>query len=217
MKNIYCSLVLLSILSYAGGDILPINKTLIDANIAIVPQNMVTEKNDKQPILVTSKEKVKKVVEVKYISKYYLGLTLSQASFDGNINIGNLDNGNPLGVIGKVGYNFSNNLAVEARAGLGLKKDSIGTVSNEWERIMGLYIKPKVDIMENIEIFGLLGYGAVKHKINTNVISKDGLSYGLGASYSLDKNWSLETDAVRYAKSANENMDTYSMGFTYKF
>lgn len=217
MNNTFYSILFLPILIYSGGDIQPIDinmDNVIENNDMV---NVVIEKPEKLNIL--SNDKTEEKVEQLSVNStnYYIGASVAQASFDGETNGNVLKNGHPVGIIGKVGYDFSNYLGLEARVGLGIKKDTIGQSENRWESLWGAYLKPKVNLTKQIKAFGVVGYGAVNQKINNNSVNSDGFSYGVGASYDVNQDWSVVVDAVRYATEDNHDVDAYALGLEYRF
>ncbi|MGQ5523080.1 porin [Chitinimonas sp. PSY-7] len=125
--------------------------------------------------------------------------------------IKNLSNGLGAGV----GYRIMENLAVEG-AYTGLKNRHT-SMANKNLRASAVGILP---VSSDIEVFGKLGWGA--HNNSNN----DGVTYGLGASYAVDKNLAVRVDYDRmktgYSQIAtsggrSQHIDTYSAGVQYKF
>ncbi|MBU1667429.1 porin family protein [bacterium] len=217
MRVYFYSTILLSVFSYAGGDIVPVELEMKDA---ITSNNIVKVEPIQKESLIKNSTIDKKVDRVKNFTnpqKYYIGILGAEASFDGKTNNGVLKNGHPLGIIAKVGYNVSNYLALETRAGVGLKKDTVSQGESQWQSLFGVYVKPKINLNKNMELFGLIGYGAVKQKINSSTIHANGSSYGAGASYHLNQDWSMAVDAVRYASEDDYDVDAYALGLEYRF
>ncbi len=217
MNNTFYSILFLPILIYSGGDIQPIDinmDNVIENNDMV---NVVIGKPEKLNIL--SNDKIGGKVEQLSVNStnYYIGVSVAQASFDGETNGNVLKNGHPIGLMAKVGYDMSTYIGLEARVGLGIKKDTIAQAENKWENLWGAYLKPKVKLSKKIEAFGLVGYGAAKQKINNSSISNNGFSYGAGASYDVNQDWSVVVDAVRYATEDNHDVDAYALGLEYRF
>ena len=137
-----------------------------------------------------------------------LSTTVAQAQWYGEIGVtplsvkatvdGNTLKANPtmLGLV--LGYELNPNLALEALAASNIDSDAIrfnGTdvpgTSLKVNRAYGLFIKPKVMLTDNLELFGRLG--AIDSKITGQVdgYSVTGtdhdVSYGLGLNYHFSK------------------------------
>ncbi|TSJ87065.1 porin [Chitinimonas sp. BJB300] len=123
----------------------------------------------------------------------------------------NLSNGLTAGV----GYRVMENIALEgAYTGL---KDRKTSMSDKNMRVSALGILP---VGNNVEVFGKLSWAG--HNNNNN----DGMAYGLGATYALDKNLAVRVDYDRMNTGYNQvntvnrntqHINTYSAGMQYKF
>lgn len=214
MNNLFYSIMFVPVLIYAGGDIEPIDVNMDNVIENNDLPNVVVEEKKELSVLSNDENEEKEAV---YPAKYYIGLSVAQASFDGETNGNVLKNGHPLGVIAKVGYDVSTYMALEARVGVGVKKDTIAQAEDKWKTLWGAYLKPKVNLTKQVEAFGLVGYGAVNQKINNNSVNSDGFSYGAGALYHLNQDWSMTVDAVRYATKGDNDTDAYALGLEYRF
>ena len=125
------------------------------------------------------------------------------------------------------GYNIMENLAVEGMIAFGTnnakdKTDSglTGDVT-KIKNMVGLYIKPNVDVSSNVNLFARIGYARTSYtgtdgddpwKAN---ISK--LSYGIGASYAITPKISLNGDYMHYFKKEGVTSRGFTVGMGYKF
>lgn len=220
MRQLFYSLCLLPILGYAGGDIQPIEMNYDnyeDVVVAEEPPVVVPEKKQSVVEVIPKKEVVVPPVVVPS-SNYYVGLSGAIADVDGSSSSIIIENANPLAVIGKMGYNFSDNLGIEGRAGVGIKKDEINALANsEVDQVLGVYLKPNVDIAENINLFALLGYANAQQKLNDTKLKTDGFSGGIGLGYKVTEAWEVVADAVRYGKEDSNRLDMFSLGLNYNF
>jgi hypothetical protein len=208
MKNIIYSTLLLSALGYAGG-------MIGESNVGhIIDQSDMAAANQ---VVVTPPKVVVTPTKVEEATNFYVGLSLAATEVNGESTTVILKGANPLAAIGKVGYNITENIAIEGRAGLGVKKDTIGSETSEIDNLAAVYIKPNVNVTHNINLFGLLGYGKVKQTLINESIVTSGASYGVGAAYNLNSTWAVVADAVRYAKEDNNRVDAYSIGVEYAF
>ena len=143
----------------------------------------------------------------------------------GNINLANnastkTDSAKTYGVNLKAGYSFNEYLALEAKYLYTPWGDESKTL-----RHYGLYIKPTAPINENIDVYGLLGYG--KTKCQTLNESFKGFAWGLGAEYNFSKKkdglkngWGVYAEYTRpLKKSGTKNITTNALsgGVSYHF
>ena len=75
------------------------------------------------------------------------------------------------------------------------------------------------NVAKNVDVNWKLGYAPSEVKLNNTTKSADTAVYGLGAAYSLDKNWSLTADWYRYHDFAalSTKVDTLQFGAKYNF
>ena len=116
----------------------------------------------------------------------------------------------PAAIRGVLGYEINPNLAVEGLVALGIGDDElrgngqeIPDVKVETSSVFGIYAKPKVNFTPELEGFVRVGYA--RSKITTEApagseasTSKSGFSYGLGVSYALSPQISLNVDYMSY-------------------
>jgi outer membrane autotransporter protein len=116
----------------------------------------------------------------------------------------------PAAIRGVLGYEINPNLAVEGLVALGIGDDElrgngqeIQGVKVEMSSVFGIYAKPKVNFTPELEGFVRVGYA--RSKITTEApagaeasTSKSGFSYGLGVSYALSPQISLNVDYMSY-------------------
>jgi len=94
----------------------------------------------------------------------------------------------------------------------------------------GGYIKPKYPVAEMAEVYALLGYAqnSINFKNGAGNTFMDGFSWGLGASYLLNKNISFALDYVNMGTQSSTSLDghdfdydmnayTVNIGVNYKF
>ena len=122
------------------------------------------------------------------------------------------------------GADVASNLAVEGILALSASEDSPTfngqptAASVKVNNMFGLYLKPHVNVTDNFEVFGRLGYINTKASISAlgvNLSDKaDGKSYGLGASLKLTKSASLTGDYMVYDDS---DTNALTMGLRYNF
>jgi len=120
----------------------------------------------------------------------------------------------------KAGYSFTDYLAIEAQYLYTPWGDKDKTLKH-----YGIYIKPTAPVNENIDVYGLLGYG--KTECETLNQSYKGLAWGLGAEYTfgekkdgLKNGWGVYAEYTRpLKKSGSKNITTnvLNTGVSYHF
>ena len=120
----------------------------------------------------------------------------------------------------KAGYTFSEYLAVEAKYLYTPWGDKDKTLKH-----YGIYLKPIAPVNDNIDVYGLLGYG--KTECETLKQSYKGLAWGLGAEYTfgqkkngLKEGWGVYAEYTRpLKKSGSKNITTNALsgGVAYHF
>jgi outer membrane autotransporter protein len=128
---------------------------------------------------------------------------------------------------GIVGYELNPNVALEGLLSLGVG-DASATVSGDpvdtrVNRVVGLYVKPKVAVSQDIEFFARLGYARTKVTSTLTATgeaeseSASDVSYGLGASYRINDRWSAVVDYMRYPDKNGVRLQGLSAGLRVKF
>lgn len=135
----------------------------------------------------------------------------------------------PDAVIGYIGYDLHDNLAIEGSLSLGLGGPDTtvnGTsqsnpVSTKINHGYGIYVKPKVRVNESVEVFGRLGYAQGKSTSSTSTVSssetKSDWSYGLGVSYALSTKTYLTATWMRLYDKDSTKSNGLTVGLGYKF
>lgn len=128
-----------------------------------------------------------------------------------------------------VGVEINPNLAVEGLVGFGLSDDEIsvrglGTAAGsklEIDNVVGLYVKPKVKLSQNLEAFARAGFAHAKASASiagaSASASESGFSYGLGLSYSFSQNASLNVDYMSYLDKNATTVTGITVGVGFKF
>ena len=134
------------------------------------------------------------------------------------------------GVVGRVGYDFNKYIGVEGRV---LK--TMWAYEQQKIEHVGLFVKPMFPITEDLNIYGLLGYGKVETG-NKIVFDDSGIAWGVGLNYNLgDDEEELENNSTNVTvehsnglgvfidyerllqKSDSPDFDAVSLGVTYGF
>ena len=221
MKNSILSLVsiiALSGLSYAGGDIAPIEEPITEA-----------------PVIIDD-------------SAFYVGLGYSYISSNRTAThntLGEPNHGETArdmdssahNMLLQAGYQFNQYLAVEGRYTFSVSDlsltDNLNNGAEEDIDIdltnIALYLKPMYPIGD-LSVYGLLGYGKVERKNGTVAQNWDGsgFQWGLGAQYAIMDNllifadytlWYDEEDEAhsRVPRLLDTDFSAMSVGLSYKF
>ena len=101
-----------------------------------------------------------------------------------------------------LGTKVHENIAIEGMGAFGVSDSSIGGVTLKVNSAFGAYVKPFVNLGENAELFGKLGFTRVSGTASTSFASASssdsGLSYGGGAAYKFDSTTALVVSYMVY-------------------
>ena len=129
----------------------------------------------------------------------------------------------PSNLRGIVGYELNDNLAVESMLSLGLRDSSVKVGgfnsggSAEVDNMIGVFVKPKVHVGEGLEVFGRLGATRAKLSIGSENASDTSIAYGLGASYHINSQLSVNADYMTYHDKDDITLKGFTVGVGYKF
>jgi len=128
--------------------------------------------------------------------------------------------GKTYGVNLKAGFDLNEYIGIEGRYLYTPWGDEDKTLKH-----YGIYLKPNAPVTDNIDVYGLLGYG--KTECETLKESYKGLAWGLGAEYSFGKKtaglkegWGVYAEYTRPLKKSgakNIKTDVLSGGVSYHF
>jgi opacity protein-like surface antigen len=118
---------------------------------------------------------------------------------------------------GIVGWNVHPYLAVEGLLATGVKDDNTFGIKTKVSNAYGVYLKPKYDFGNGIQVFGRLGYVHTKIKSSFGTDSDGDVSYGVGASYSFNKQWYGSVDYTSYYDKDNVKASGVTLGVGYRF
>ena len=133
----------------------------------------------------------------------------------------------PKSLRGLVGYDFNENIALEGIVGFGIsesngteKKDGASSRGGKLRlnSVLGLYITPKLEVVDGLETFVRLGAARTSLKsketggtYDTEIATSP--SYGIGVRYKIDSQLSINADYMSYGKVGDNNY-LKSKGFT---
>lgn len=133
------------------------------------------------------------------------------------------------GILGRVGYDFNEYLGIEGRVIKTMWKYEQQKIEH-----MGLFAKPMFPVTEDMNIYGLLGFGKVKTG-NKLVFDDTGIAWGIGLNYNFGDDEEIEHNSTTVTqtngnglgvfidyerllqKSDAPDFDTVSFGLTYDF
>jgi len=120
-----------------------------------------------------------------------------------------------------IGYGVHENLAIEGMLAAGVKDDTVNGVKLELQHYYGLFVKPRVMLGSNVELFGRIGYGESKAKGSQNAVSSTDSSsdwaYGLGANYYFNKTTYGTLSYMRLSNKDGEKVNGLTLGVGMKF
>jgi len=196
IKTSMVSILLLTVLSMAGGDIAPLESQI------------------------TTPEPTESHLG---LAGLYVGGGYTYMSMDNTDTMGNVD-GNGIGLL--AGYNFNEYFAVEGRFNqtLGDLSVDIGEDRGDLSNI-ALYLKPQYLIANIITLYGLLGYGQVTLDDSMTDQSESGFQYGAGVSIMATDNVGLYVDYTRLydddgfddLNNKDISVDAVNIGIYYNF
>ncbi len=123
------------------------------------------------------------------------------------------------------GYELNPNLGVEAHLLLNAKEGHTNyqgipgqiKLDSAW----GLFLKPKMAVMPDVEIFGRVGYARVRNTYTeagfSDKQSANSFAYGLGAAYSITDKVTLSLDYMSYYDRKDVRIKGPTLGLGIKF
>lgn len=142
---------------------------------------------------------------------------------------GNSVQSKPGAVVGYIGYDLNDNLALEGSLTLGVGSadttvdgaSQSNPVSSKIDHGYGVYLKPKVRVNQSVEVFGRLGYAQGKSTSSTATASssetKSDWAYGLGLNYALSTKTYLTAAWMRLYDKDNTKSTGMTVGVGYRF
>ena len=148
----------------------------------------------------------------------------------------------PGAIRGIVGYDVHPNIAIEGMLAFGVKDDNAtetvdtafgpvtATGKIKLKNAYGIYVKPKFDVTDAVQVYGRLGYSHAKFEASasasvpgvgtvsgTESDSDGGASYGLGANFKFSPNAYVGVDYMRYFKRDGVTVNGLTVGLGYRF
>jgi opacity protein-like surface antigen len=154
----------------------------------------------------------------------YTSLKIQESGFSSN---------KPGVLRGIVGFNLNQNIAFEGLAGFGVRKDNSTSTFNgvpvniesDVRHMFGVYVKPKIVLGSEFELFGRVGVASTRLRSSANVAgftasdssSGSDVSYGLGANFNIAPTAYVGVDYMRYYNKNDVKLDgvTVSVGLRF--
>jgi len=124
-----------------------------------------------------------------------------------------------------IGTEIHPNVNLEGMIGVGVTDGTtrVGnvTVTSQVDQFWGLYVRPKVMLSPDVELFGRVGYAS--SKITASVpgyaLSDSGnsVSYGAGVSFKVAQNTSVVADYMSYYSKNGVKATGFTVGLGFKF
>ncbi|MDE2607887.1 MAG: porin family protein [Burkholderiales bacterium] len=122
---------------------------------------------------------------------------------------------------GILGYDLMPNLAIEGMVAGGTSSDSNQGVTMKLHDSYGLFLKPKVDVGSNVELFGRLGWARSNVDVScasgcANTSGND-FAYGLGVNYKINQQLRVGLDYTHLMDRGGVKVDGVTLGVGYHF
>jgi len=228
-KILYSNITILSLstLLNAGGDILPIVPVVPEVEKVVVPV-------EPKIVLPPKKAAIVPVEELNPLG-LYVGLGLTLAKYDpkcGCFGAKGSDD-TTAGLLGRVGYDVNQYFGIEGRA-----------IRTNWQshggkiKHAGLFAKPMYPVSKDMNLYALLGYAKTTTQGSKRRVDAETFAWGAGLEYDLskdspksgkykrdfdgygdqEKGWGLFVDYERLVqKSGSPDLDAIGFGVTYDF
>ncbi len=148
---------------------------------------------------------------------FYVGAGYSQNSLD-------VEKGDSydLGTLGiNLGVKPSPYFAAELRLSTGVADDSAGLVEVDQKDTYSIFLKPQLPVADRFHVYGLLGYTTTKFDVSSSIdseeVSKDDVSYGIGAQVDVVDNVAVSLDYSRLIDDSEVTLDGIRLGVNFTF
>ena len=145
---------------------------------------------------------------------FYAGALVSYANAEFHYSPSSVTEGKPFLLQAQAGYFFNDYLALEARYGTSVQRESGLAVDS----LASGFIKLNMPVSERIALYGLAGYSSVQidqQKIGSN--KEQGFSFGLGMHYALNKQNAVVFEFVDSTSEDQVRLNALTLGFQHRF
>lgn len=119
-----------------------------------------------------------------------------------------------------LGTKVLDNVAIEGMGAFGVSDSSTGGLTLKADNAFGAYVKPFVNLGENAELFGKVGYTRFSGTLSglaSGAGSDSGISYGGGAAYKFDDSMALVVDYMIYYDKDGTKIYGFTTGLRFGF
>ena len=125
-----------------------------------------------------------------------------------------------------VGFDINEFLAAEGMVGTGVNKGSVfngtNTVTADLKYSVGAFIRPRLQLTDQLEVFGRAGWARSKMSAsstsgNAGSLSGTDFAYGLGVSYQVTPQWSVNADYMNYFSRGGLRVNGFTVGAGFRF
>lgn len=135
------------------------------------------------------------------------------------------DNADLGAVTGRIGAKLTPYIGIEGEASLGISDDDVVGIPGataELEHDLAAYVTGTIPVASNFELFGRVGYGTTKVKVESTTLSasdsEESINWGVGANYYLDGQNGVRADWTRRDfRDGAGDADVWSLSFVRKF
>lgn len=148
-------------------------------------------------------------------ANFYAGALLSYSNAEyRHSSSSSVAEGSPFLLQAQAGYFFNDYLALEARYGTSLERDSGLAVDS----IANGFAKFNIPVSQRVALYGLAGYSSVQIDQQNVGSGKDqGFSFGMGAHYALDKQSAVVFEFIDSLAEYKVRLNGISLGFQHRF
>ena len=120
---------------------------------------------------------------------------------------------------------LNDNFSVNAKFGLGVFDDNVDGLATDADfsidYLAGVYVQYDLMPSSDFNVFGTLGYTqtelSVKSSLGDFSETESGLSYGIGAEYQLNEDFSVYLEAAKLIDDEPIELSSYNIGFEFNF
>ncbi|GAA4889800.1 porin family protein [Ferrimonas pelagia] len=148
-----------------------------------------------------------------------------QAYIGGQLNYHTVDfssaDAKPLSVAVQLGYQFSDFVGAEIRAGSGVNEDSIGEADIKVKNHYGAYLNAGIPLSDWVRVYALAGITSAKLTMkipNQSSSSSDSdFSYGAGISLNANEQTKVSLEYLQMVDKGGIELSGFNLGITYHF
>ena len=120
----------------------------------------------------------------------------------------------PTALAGRFGREFTRNLAVEGRLGLGIDDDE----GVDLDHLFGVYGRAILPLADIFSIYGMLGFTAGKVSAPGRGSDSDtDISYGFGADLAVGRNLAVNFEWAKLFEGSGYDVEATSVGIVYRY